>query len=171
MNLAIDVILYIIITFGIVAIGVFVSFLADQMQNKTKMSAALISGVFLGILSGVPEIVADLTTVFIGSPKLAVGDIIGSNLINVSLLTIASLIFIKNIRKFESSRADFVNLGSLILMHALYVVGFFTDGIYLINQVFSIISFIAFIVYIVNVWLMYKDEHTSSHGGKNLIFK
>lgn len=171
MGLTLDVVLYIIVTLAIVGVGVFVSFLADQLQNKTKMSAALISGVFLGILSGVPEIVADLTTVFIRSPKLAVGDIIGSNLINVSLLAIASLIFIKNIRKFKSSRADFINLGSLILMHVLYVIGFFTDGIYLINEVFSIISFVAFIVYIVNVWFMYKDEHTSSHSGKNLIFK
>lgn len=171
MSLPLDIVLYLIITFGIVVVGIFVGFLADQLQNKTKMSAALISGVFLGILSGIPEIVANLTTIFIGSPKLAVGDILGSNVINVSLLAIASLIFIKNIRKFKSSRADFINLGSLIVMHALYVICFFTNGIYLINQVFSIVSFLTFIVYIINVWFMYKDEHTSSHSGKHLIFK
>jgi cation:H+ antiporter len=164
-------VLYLLITICIVIVGIFVSFLADKLQNKTKMSAALISGVFLGILSGVPEIVADLTTVFIGHPQLAVGDIIGSNLINVSLLAIASLIFIKNIRSFKSSKADFINLGSLVLMHVLYVAGFFTNGIYMLNKAFSIISFIAFIVYIVNVYFMSREKHVASHGNKNLFFK
>lgn len=171
LSLPVDIVLYLLITTGIVFVGIFVSFLADQLQNKTKMSAALVSGVFLGILSGIPEIVADLTTVFIKKPQLAVGDIIGSNLINISLLAIASLIFIKNIRKFKSTRADFINLGSLVLMHILFVAGFFTDGIVLINHVLSIISLIAFIIYIVNVYFMCKETHHASHSSHNLIFK
>jgi cation:H+ antiporter len=152
MPFAVLVILYVLATAGVVGLAIFVSYLADLLQKKTKYSAALISGVLLGIMTGIPELVTGLTSVIgLHSSELAVGDVLGSNVFNIFTLGLFTLIFFKNFKKSQIQKSEFINIGSLILVYALYVAGFFTNGIVLLNGVFSIISLFVMVIYVINV--------------------
>jgi cation:H+ antiporter len=72
----------------VVAAGVWLSTLADQISAATGLGRSFVGALLLGVSTSLPEITASLTAVRIGAIDLAIGNVLGSNLFNVTLLAL-----------------------------------------------------------------------------------
>ena len=72
----------------VVAAGVWLSTLADQISAATGLGRSFVGALLLGVSTSLPEITASLTAVRIGAIDLAIGNVLGSNLFNVALLAV-----------------------------------------------------------------------------------
>ncbi len=75
----------------VVVTGVWLSSLTDQIAAETGLGRSFVGALFLGVSTSLPEITASLTAVRIGAIDLAIGNVLGSNLFNVTLLAVYDL--------------------------------------------------------------------------------
>jgi cation:H+ antiporter len=72
----------------VVATGVWLSSIAERISDETGLGRSFVGAVFLGISTSLPEIATSLTSVRMGAIDLAIGNVLGSNLFNVTLLAL-----------------------------------------------------------------------------------
>ncbi len=72
----------------VVAAGVWLSALADQISAATGLGRSFVGALLLGVTTSLPEITSSLTAVRIGAIDLAIANVLGSNLFNVTLLAV-----------------------------------------------------------------------------------
>ncbi len=70
----------------VVVAGVWLSSIAERISTETGLGRSFVGAVFLGISTSLPEIAASLSSVRMGAIDLAIGNVLGSNLFNVTLL-------------------------------------------------------------------------------------
>lgn len=77
--------------FGLAAIviigsGIWLGLIGDQISKATGLQANFVGTLFLAISTSAPEIVVSIASVRIGSPEMAVANVVGSNLFNIGLI-------------------------------------------------------------------------------------
>ncbi|MCK4667297.1 hypothetical protein KAU33_11135 [Candidatus Dependentiae bacterium] len=88
---------FIIITLLLFGVGSQLIIYADAVSEKTKISQLWIGMILLSIITSLPELVSNLAAVLIiHEPNLALGNIIGSNIFNLTILFVIEMIFIGN---------------------------------------------------------------------------
>ncbi|MGC9325060.1 MAG: sodium:calcium antiporter [Desulfomonilia bacterium] len=74
--------------------GRYLSDLADETAEITGLSRGFIGALLLGIITSLPELIGTLSAVLYKSnPDLGVGNIFGSNLFNIAILSVVILVF------------------------------------------------------------------------------
>ncbi|RPI81238.1 MAG: hypothetical protein EHM42_10975, partial [Planctomycetaceae bacterium] len=71
--------------------GTYLARAADQIAEITRFGRLLIGSVLLAAATSLPEMTVDLSAVRQWMPDLAVGDLLGSSLMNLSILAILDL--------------------------------------------------------------------------------
>ena len=79
----------VIIGFGLAALaiiggGIWLSYIGDEIASTYNLSASFVGSLFLAIGTSLPEIVVAITAIRIGAIDLAVGDILGANMLNTA---------------------------------------------------------------------------------------
>lgn len=85
------VVLFVFFAAVIVGAGSFLSRYADEIAEITGFGRVLIGSVLLAGATSLPELSVDIACVRQGSPDLAVGDLLGSSLMNLLILAILDL--------------------------------------------------------------------------------
>ena len=62
------------------------SYYADILNKTSNISGVFIGGILLAGLTSLPEFVTCLSSIFLNNPYLAIGDILGSNFFNISIM-------------------------------------------------------------------------------------
>lgn len=75
----------------IVTAGTFLSRYADEIAEITGLGRLVIGSVLLASATSLPELSVDVACVRQGNPDLAVGDLLGSSLINLLILAVLDL--------------------------------------------------------------------------------
>jgi len=73
--------------------GIWLAMIGDEIASKTGWESSFVGGLFLGITTSLPELVVSITAIRIDSVDLAIGDILGSNMFNVSIIVFVADIF------------------------------------------------------------------------------
>ncbi|NTU64285.1 MAG: sodium:calcium antiporter [Chloroflexi bacterium] len=72
----------------VVAAGVWLGSIADRIAVETGLGRSFVGALFLGVSTSLPEIATSLSAVRMGAIDLAIGNVLGSNLFNVMLLSV-----------------------------------------------------------------------------------
>jgi cation:H+ antiporter len=85
-----------LLQFGICAVviiiaGTFLSKYADAIAERTGLGRLLIGSVLLAGATSLPELTVDISAVRLGAVDLAVGDLVGSSLMNLLILALLDL--------------------------------------------------------------------------------
>jgi cation:H+ antiporter len=114
------------------------------IARKFKISNILVSAVIIGFGTSLAELTVSVEAVLIGSPDIALGNIIGSNIANILLVTaIAALITPIMLKNLKISRDIFVMIiASLLLLFFKFIdwLNFYSGVIFLLI-LFSYISY------------------------------
>ena len=76
----------------VVVAGTYLARSADQIAEITKLGRLLIGSVLLAAATSLPELTVDVSAVRLGLADLAVGDLLGSSLMNLLILAVLDLI-------------------------------------------------------------------------------
>ena len=77
---------------AIVFAGVFLVKSSDSIGELTKLGRLFAGSIFLAGATSLPELLVDVSAIRKGMPDLAVGDLLGSSLMNLLILAVADLL-------------------------------------------------------------------------------
>lgn len=77
---------------AIVALGLWLATLGDQIAETTGLGASFVGAIFLAVTTSMPEIVAGAMAIRIGAVDLAVSNVFGSNIFNIAALAIYDIV-------------------------------------------------------------------------------
>lgn len=72
--------------------GVWLSYIGDQLSETTGLSHSFVGNLFLAISTSLPEVAVSLAAIRLGAIDLAIGNVLGSNLFNITLLAIYDVV-------------------------------------------------------------------------------
>jgi cation:H+ antiporter len=71
---------------AVVAAGIWLSFIGDEIGIATGWGSTFIGSMFLAICTSAPELVVAITALRIGAVDLAVADILGANMLDIAMI-------------------------------------------------------------------------------------
>ncbi|MCF7926299.1 MAG: sodium:calcium antiporter [Candidatus Izimaplasma sp.] len=174
------ILFYLLLAFTVIFSTSKASYYVDELDKKSNISGALIGGLLLATVTSLPEFITSITsTLALGKPGLAFGNVFGSNIFNIVILALADLIFVKKLffNKVKSGRKtnSFVMLMYVIFMLPLLLnrfgwLDYDTIGI-TIGLTFNIISLIIIIIYFMSIKSMREDEAFENEGTTKLSYQ
>lgn len=77
---------------AIVALGLWLAALGDQIVRSTGLGASFVGAIFLAITTSLPEIVASVAALRINAVDLAISNVFGSNIFNIFALALYDVV-------------------------------------------------------------------------------
>lgn len=87
------VVRFVLCSVGLVGLSVWLTYLSDDLATKLGMGAGLAGALFLGVATSLPELSSTVTLFRLRNHNVAVGNIVGSCLFNMAILTVADLLW------------------------------------------------------------------------------
>ncbi|MBQ6547125.1 MAG: hypothetical protein IJL74_03925 [Bacilli bacterium] len=116
-------ILFLLFAFFTVFLSIKVSYYVDYLSKHSKLSGALLAGILLAGVTSLPEFVTCFSAIFVDNNLLAVGDILGSNIFNIFMISVFDLFFIKKTMFFNMNKSH--NLIFILLLINYFVLYLF----------------------------------------------
>ncbi|WP_082235622.1 sodium:calcium antiporter [Halobacillus massiliensis] len=162
MNLWLAASLFILSGVGAFFAASRLAYFGDAVKEKTKATSAFI-GMLIGIAISLPELTSSATSIVIGAPDLAVGNLLGSNLFNILALAIFDFVYRKHQIMTHATVESKLYGWLVILLTLIIMVGLiFSIPAHLFNIGYTSIGVI--LVYAVAAkWI---NEHTEYKGRK-----
>lgn len=157
---------YLVLAVAVTLLSVKASDYVDLLDKKTSLSGAFIGGILLSAVTSLPELFTSISsTVFLDAPELCLGNILGSDLFNVSALAVISLLFYRRFLKGSLSKNHVIVLSLVLLCYLALAANLFGLLRFEILTV-SITSVILFVCYLLSVRFLSgedgEEEETSS---------
>lgn len=77
---------------GLVAASIAVTYLTDLLSERLNLSASLAGALFLGVATSLPELSSSIQLVRLKNFNAMLGNVLGSNMFNFTILSIADII-------------------------------------------------------------------------------
>lgn len=133
----------------------------DVIDAKSNISGAFIGGVLLAAVTSLPELFTSLSAVWVVKENsMVIGNILGSNLINLAFFGVILLIFGRKLKNVKFSAFYYISLAFAFIMYGLVALGLYFGG-YLQIGWYTVVSPIILIVYILYIHKMPKSSSES----------
>jgi cation:H+ antiporter len=145
----------------IVVAGSFLSKFADAIAELTGLGRLVIGSVLLAGATSLPELTVDVSAIRQGNPDLAVGDLLGSSLINMLILALLDLFTRSRGKMLSRQSAAHALSGSVAAaLTAVVGIGLLTGERFAAYAILNISPFIIVLVfaYVLGVRLVYLDQ-------------
>ncbi len=152
-----------------VAVVVFLSIklgkYVDVMDAKSNISGAFIGGIMLAAVTSLPELFTSLSAVWlVKESSMVVGNILGSDLINLAFLGVILLIFGRGLKTKKFNRFYYVALFVALGMYGLTAIGLYF-GEYLQLGWYTAVSPAILVLYV--LFVSKTPKTAEAEGGKD----
>ncbi len=141
---------------GIIGGGIWLSFIGDEIAVTYNLSASFVGSLFLAIATSLPEIVVAVTALRIGAIDLAVGDILGANMLNTANIFITDIFYTGGPLLSEVSSKNLFTALAMVTMTLIVILGLKFKSK---RKTFGIISWHSLLIlciYISTSWLLFN---------------
>ena len=150
--------IYLVLAVIVVFLSIKASVYIDQIDKNTDLSGAFIGGVLLSAVTSLPELFTTISsTVWINNPGLSLGNILGSNLFNTTIIAVMILFGLNSFKGAKISKSHtYSSIVTLLIYGALYLtmIKILDFEILTVN----ITSIIILVLYIFGVKTMSNDD-------------
>ena len=160
-NLYLNILGFVFCAALIIYSGTRLSFYGDKIADLTGMGKAWVGLILMASVTSLPELITGISSVaIVKAPDLAAGDIFGSCVFNLLILSVLDALIKKPLFSMVKSSHIVAAIFGIIL---LMVAGM---AIYLADEIPSFLwissfTFILFAIYMVAVWGIFKYEHSA----------
>ncbi|MBI5301929.1 MAG: sodium:calcium antiporter [Chloroflexi bacterium] len=110
------VIIFSLAALAIVALGVWLAFIGEDIARTTGLDASFVGNVFLAISTSLPEVVVTIAAARMKAVDLAVGNVLGSNVFNIAILAVYDFAYTRgSIWEFVSPIHAVAGLGAIVM--------------------------------------------------------
>jgi cation:H+ antiporter len=149
----------------IIVAGTYLARFADAIAELTGLGRLIIGSVLLAGATSLPELTVDISAVRMNMPDLAVGDLLGSSLMNLLILAILDLSHYSRGKMFSKQAAAHALSGSLsAALTAAVGMGLLTGKALAEYTIFNVSPIILLIAaaYALGVRLVYLDQRIAA---------
>jgi cation:H+ antiporter len=108
----------------IIAAGTWLATIGDEIATVTGWGQSFVGSLFLAFTTTLPEITVSFTAMRIGATDMAVANLIGSNLFNLTIISIVDIIYTKGPVLAEVSESNIITAAVVFMMTVLFIVAF-----------------------------------------------
>jgi cation:H+ antiporter len=148
----------------VVAAGIWLPYIAADIAAHMGWSHSFVGTMFAALVTSLPELVVTFTAVRIGAVDMAIGDLLGSNLFNLLILTIDDIFYRSSDLLSSISSIHLVSAISAITMTGVVIVGLYFRSRRLILNRFGWSSIALLLIYLVNSTMLYLHSSTGGNG-------
>ncbi|WP_270739753.1 sodium:calcium antiporter [Massilioclostridium coli] len=150
---------YFILAAAVILFATRLSYYIDLLDKTTGLSGAFLGGVMLAAVTSIPELITSITAVaIVKQPDMVIGNILGSNLFNITVLG-ALMLF--GMKKFKNSSLAFAHKNTC---YALLVVTVLVSLVLYAQLEFQIFTVSWVSIAIMAVYLFAVRKMSSSEG-------
>ncbi|MCR5332550.1 MAG: hypothetical protein K6E11_00790 [Bacilli bacterium] len=151
---------YVVVAAIVVFLSIKLSDFVDLLDKKTNLSGALLGSILLAAVTSLPELFTSITaTVLIHDNSLVLGNILGSDIFNITLFAIVYIFFFK---KLATSKVGKFHLITLMFVGIFYAVTTIASFVFDFRGIlwgwFNPMSIAIVIIYAICVWKTPKIE-------------
>ncbi|MDD5979704.1 MAG: hypothetical protein PUC23_01145 [bacterium] len=147
-------------------LSIKMSYYADVLSKTTKASIEAIGGILLAGITSLPELITCFSSIYLDNIYLAVGDIIGSNLFNITIICFFDIIFVKKMMFNKTTSKALVYIILLINYFFIYLSLNGNISLSLFN-----IGFPTFIVLFTYTFYIKKQLKTQNESSNDIVKK
>ena len=160
-NLPVSIILYVILAATVVLISIKLADYVDLIDKKTDIAGAFIGGVVLAAVTSLPELFTSISAVVIvRQPDLVIGNILGSNLFNETILGVILIFCAKAFSKAQVGTSHLKITGFTVFIFLLMILSSVLGIDYTVFNI-SIYSVIIIVTYALSIKFMASDKTDS----------
>lgn len=157
---------YAVLVVFVVGLSIKLANYVDLIDKKTNLSGAFIGGVILAAVTSLPELFTSISSVtIVNKPEMVIGNILGSNLFN---MTILGVLMIFSVKKFSKAVIGVSHLKTAIFTLVMFALMFFV--VYLgIDKSFyniSVYTILIIVMYVLSIRFMAAD--TADEDSKDI---
>jgi cation:H+ antiporter len=137
---------------AVIAAGIWLSFIGDEIGETTGWSATFVGSLFLAITTSMPELVVTMSALRLGAIDMAVADILGSNMFNIAIIAPVDLSYAQGPILSLASSSHLITAAVVVLMSLLVIAGLrFRQR----RKVFGVLSWYAPVLIVIYVFGAY----------------
>ena len=171
---------FIITAVAVVTTSKLISKYVAGIAEKTKLGGAFLGAFVLSLVTSIPELINGITTAAIGSTTISYGNVIGVNMMTLTVLVTLDIIFIKKGLFKNISKSNILTILLVILFNIILGIALFFKIPFEINLGFTKISgwfLIMFVLYVAFIYYIYKkgdsedDDNSECSGCEKMSLK
>ena len=139
----------------VVAAGVWLPYIAADIAEQMGWSHSFVGTMFAALVTSLPELVVTYAAVRIGAVDMAIGDLLGSNLFNILILSVDDVFYRSGDLISSISSIHLISAISAMVMTGITVIGLFFRSSRQIFNRFGWPSIFLLIVYVANAGMVY----------------
>lgn len=149
---------YIVVATLVVFCSIKASRYIDLLDKTTKLSGALLGGVLLSAVTSLPELFTSISaTTLINKPSLCIGNILGSNIFNVAVLSFISICALRRFSKAHISKGNIVVTIFVLLVYIAILLNMFNILNFEVATI-NIVTIVILALYALGVRYLAKDK-------------
>ena len=155
------ILLYLLVASAVVYASIRASHYIDLIDRTTNLSGAFLGGVLLSAVTSLPELFTSLSaTLVLHKPSMCIGNILGSDLFNIAMLSAVMLLCFRSAGKRTTAKGNIAVAVYLIFIYAIMALDF--AGILKVDiGSINIITFLFIFIYILAVRHLSGDSSAS----------
>jgi cation:H+ antiporter len=108
---------------AVIGAGIWLSFVGDEIARTTGWGASFTGSLFLAIATSLPELVVATAALRLGAIDMAVADILGANMLDVTHIFAVDLFYSKAPVLSSISSAHLITVAVVVAMSLLVIIG------------------------------------------------
>jgi cation:H+ antiporter len=107
---------------AVIGAGIWISFIGDDIAQATGWGASFVGSLFLAISTSAPELVVTFAALRLGALDMAVADILGSNMFNMTIIFLADIFYTRQAILSSASKVHTILAAAGILISLLIII-------------------------------------------------
>ena len=150
---------YLIAAAAVVVAAIWLPFVAEDLAAAMGWQQSFVGTLFVAAVTTTPEIVVTVAALRLGAVDLAIGNLFGSNLFNITILAVDDLAYLPGPLLADVAVSHMASAFSAMMMSGLAVVGLLLRPRSEVFRTVSWISVLLLIVYLLNTLFLYLHGH------------
>jgi cation:H+ antiporter len=150
---------YAVAALFVIAAGALLPVIGDQMATEMGWKHSFVGTLLIAIATSAPELVVTITALRLGALNMAIGNLLGSNLFNIAIVSVVDLLYLKGPILSNVTSVHAVSAMSAMIMTGIFIIGLFYRARTRLYRTVGWASLILFSVYLINSYILFI------HGG------
>ncbi len=139
----------------VVLAGLWLPFAAIDLAHAMDWNRSFVGSLFVAMATTLPELAVTLSALRLGALDMAIGNLLGSNLFNVTIIAVDDLFYRQGALLADVSLVHAVSAASAIVMTGLAMVGLFFRPRDRVLRAVGAVSLALVAVYLLNTYVIF----------------
>ncbi len=151
------IIIFVVLGIVIILSGTFGTIYADEIALKTGLGRTFVGGLFLAVMTSLPELITGISAIKLKAYNMVVGNLLGSNMFNISILFVCDLVYAEESIFLHLKRTQFLPVIFSLILLSLMLIGMIRKKeSYLFKKKIHLETLLILIFYLLGIFLIYK---------------